>query len=93
MQPVPTKRLGQYSAKASLHVATLIVRHECIITKVTGAEHAAHNFVDVDHASEFPGFSADPVTNVCSGVQALETRHKLVISARWMSPLFVKLTA
>ena len=86
MQEVPTKRLGQYSEKAFLHIVTLVVRYECIVTEVTGAEHAAQNFVDVDYASEFPGFSADPVTKVCAGVRALKTGRELVISARSTSP-------
>ena len=70
---------GQYSAKAFLHIPTSVVRHECIVSKVTGAEHAAHNLVDIDHASEFSSFSADPITNVHTTSQAFETRGKFLM--------------
>src|SRR5688572_22389297 len=87
------KCLGQYSAKAFLQIPTSVVRHECIVSKVTGAEHAAHNLVDIDHAGEFSSFSADPITNVYSALQAFETRGKFLMRVRWVRPTSVKFTA
>src|SRR5262245_6484410 len=52
MQPVPTKRFHQNSAKSFLHITPPVVWHEGVVSKVTGTENAAHNLRNVDYASQ-----------------------------------------
>ncbi len=72
MEPMATKRLGKNGAKRSLHITAPVVRHEGVVSKITGAETTSDNLIDIDYAGEFLILGTYPVPNVCPAAEAFE---------------------
>jgi hypothetical protein len=69
------------------------VRNKSVVSKITGAESTAHNFIDVYYTSELAGFGADPVNEVRSGLQSFEVGVKLRAGRRRSDPNTMKFMA
>jgi len=93
MEPMSPECLRKHRAQSSIHIAASVVRHERIVSKITGAEQPSHDLIDVDNAGKFPSLGANPVADMSRASEALEVIAKGFVGPWWRSPVPVKVTA